>query len=65
VSNGSIDRLMAYRFYYVDERLADGKPMLTGLGGDAHATHFLELSEAKEQREWQQTFVKGQGYIKF
>jgi hypothetical protein len=39
--------------------------MYTGLGGDAHATHFVMLSEGDKQGEWLQTFVKGQGYTKF
>lgn len=53
------------RFYYADERQEDGKPMLQGVGGDAHAAHFLRLAEEKSQLPWQQTFVKGIGYKDF
>jgi hypothetical protein len=44
--------------------MEDGAPMYTGLSGEAHAKHFVELVEG-EQREWLQTFVKGVGYKKF
>jgi hypothetical protein len=39
--------------------------MSTGLSGEAHATHFVELAEGKEQGPWHQTFVGGQGYTHF
>ena len=53
------------RFYYGDERKADGGPAYTDLSGEAHGTHYLELAEGKSQGPWQQTFVKGIGYKKF
>jgi hypothetical protein len=45
--------------------MEDGKPMYAGLSGEAHAKHFVDLVEGKEQGEWLQTFVKGVGYKKF
>jgi hypothetical protein len=45
--------------------MEDGKPMSTGLGGEAHAKHFIDLAEGKEQGPWSQTFVNGQGYKQF
>jgi hypothetical protein len=56
---------MHRRFYYVDERKADGSPPYSGISGEAHGTYFVELSEGKEQGPWHQTFVKGQGYTRF
>jgi hypothetical protein len=53
------------RFYYADQREEDGTPMYTGLSGQAHAEHYVELIEGKEQGSWQQTFVAGKGYRKF
>ena len=55
------------KFYYVDERHADGTPMFTGLGGQAHADMFMALAERKAGADvpWQVTFVSGQGYKAF
>ncbi len=52
------------RFYYADERKADGAPKYQ-IDGDAHADLFWELAEADTQGPWHQTFVKGVGYKKF
>lgn len=52
------------RFYYGDERKADGTPIYR-VNGDAHAEMYLKLAEEKGQGEWMQTFVKGVGYTKF
>ncbi|KAI5918847.1 putative short chain type dehydrogenase [Camillea tinctor] len=54
-----------YKFYYGDERRADGSPMTQGLGGKAHADLYLDLAKDPAQRPWQQTFVAGKGYVKF
>ena len=54
-----------FTFYYCDQRLADGKPMLTGLSGEAHGKLYLELAQDPEQRPWLQTFVKDKGYVEF
>ena len=52
------------RFYYVDERKADGTAIFK-VDGEAHGKLFWELAEAKTQGPWLQTFVKGVGYKTF
>ena len=59
------NRLTACRFYYADQRQADGSPVYNAIDGDAHAELFLELAEGKVQGPWQQTFVSGTGYADF
>ncbi|KAF2640331.1 hypothetical protein P280DRAFT_470015 [Massarina eburnea CBS 473.64] len=54
-----------FKFYYADERKADGSSGGKDIDGDAHAELYIELAEGKTQGPWQQTFVKGKGYIKF
>ncbi|KAI1640670.1 putative short chain type dehydrogenase [Biscogniauxia mediterranea] len=54
-----------YKFYYGDERHADGSNMSSDLSGKAHADLYLELAKDPAQRPWQQTFVAGKGYVKF
>ncbi|PTB75297.1 NAD(P)-binding protein [Trichoderma longibrachiatum ATCC 18648] len=54
----------AGKFYYVDERKADGSAAFK-IDGEAHAKLFWELAEAKTQGPWLQTFVKGVGYKDF
>ena len=58
-------QLTIYRFYYADQRKADGKAVYSAIDGDAHAELFLELAEGKLQGPWQQTFVSGTGYKDF
>ncbi|KFY54220.1 hypothetical protein V496_07323 [Pseudogymnoascus sp. VKM F-4515 (FW-2607)] len=53
------------KFYYSDERKADGTPASLGIDGQAHAELYLQLAEAKSQGPWHQTFVKGVGYKQF
>lgn len=53
-----------YKFYYGDERKADGTAKYR-VDGDAHADLYYKLSEDKTQGPWLQTFVKGVGYTKF
>ncbi|KAG4438110.1 hypothetical protein IFR05_006390 [Cadophora sp. M221] len=53
-----------YKFYYVDERKADGSAKYR-VDGDAHGKIFSELAEAKTQGPWLQTFVKDVGYKDF
>ena len=53
------------RFYYADERQADGSPAGTAIDGPAHADIYTELAEGTTQGPWQQTFVKGIGYKSF
>ncbi|CAL5871784.1 uncharacterized protein PFLUO_LOCUS6037 [Penicillium psychrofluorescens] len=54
-----------FKFYYADERKADGAPAYSQLNGDAHAKLYVELAEHKSQGPWQQTFVKDIGYKHF
>ena len=53
------------RFYYADQRKADGAPAYADVDGEAHAKHYVELAEGKLQGPWQQTFAKGVGYKDF
>ncbi|RDW81860.1 hypothetical protein BP6252_02972 [Coleophoma cylindrospora] len=53
-----------YKFYYVDERKADGTAIFK-VDGEAHGKLFWELAEANTQGPWLQTFVKGVGYKNF
>ena len=53
-----------YRFYYGDERKADGTAIYR-VDGEAHANIYWKLSEEKTHGPWMQTFVKGVGYTKF
>jgi hypothetical protein len=62
----SITELTKSRFYYADERNADGSPAYGKVDGEAHGKHYLHLAEGKSQEAWLQTFVKGGvGYKKF
>ncbi|KAJ5915137.1 hypothetical protein N7454_011249 [Penicillium verhagenii] len=53
-----------YKFYYADERKADGTPKYRVDGG-AHADLYWELAHGETQGPWLQTFVHGQGYKRF
>ncbi|KAF4994648.1 hypothetical protein FGRMN_5645 [Fusarium graminum] len=53
-----------YKFYYADERKADGGPKYS-VDGDAHADLFWDLAQSEQQGPWLQTFVKGEGYKNF
>ncbi|KFY33733.1 hypothetical protein V494_07367 [Pseudogymnoascus sp. VKM F-4513 (FW-928)] len=54
-----------FKFYYSDERKADGAPAYGDIDGEAHAELYLQLAEGKSQGPWLQTFVKGVGYKQF
>jgi hypothetical protein len=58
-------RLIFGRFYYADERSADGRLVGRTISGEAHAKMYKELAESKTQGPWLQTFVKGKGYVNF
>ena len=69
-------RDLDYRFYFVDQRAADGgyttyaqrRPDLAAdaiSDGEAHANYFMELVERADQGPADATFVKGKGYVKF
>ena len=52
------------RFYYADERKADGSAAYQ-ISGDAHGEFFVQLAEGSKQGPWLATFVKGKGYVEF
>ncbi|MCJ1463762.1 hypothetical protein MMC07_002371 [Pseudocyphellaria aurata] len=54
-----------YRFYYADERTAEGAPIGKDVQGDAHAEFYSGLVKKSGVNSYLQTFVKGQGYVKF
>ncbi|KAI1140154.1 NAD(P)-binding protein [Hypoxylon sp. FL0543] len=54
-----------YKFYYVDQRRADGHYVTSDLDGPAHAEVFVELAKDPKQRPWDYTFAKGVGYVAF
>ncbi|KAF2162038.1 hypothetical protein M409DRAFT_58499 [Zasmidium cellare ATCC 36951] len=54
-----------YRFYYVDERFADGRAVVNEIDGQAHADYFYGLVKGTLTSPWWSTFVKGEGYVKF
>ncbi|KAL1893611.1 hypothetical protein Sste5346_006442 [Sporothrix stenoceras] len=53
------------RFYYADERKADGSPAYGAIDGEAHAELYTSLARSSTQGPWLQTFVKGVGYKAF
>ncbi|KAF2714276.1 hypothetical protein K504DRAFT_473371 [Pleomassaria siparia CBS 279.74] len=53
-----------YRFFYADERYADGKLKGMAIDGPAHADFFSQLAN-HEAVPWHATFVKDQGYVEF
>ncbi|MCJ1339264.1 hypothetical protein MMC09_004553 [Bachmanniomyces sp. S44760] len=53
-----------FKFYYGDERKADGSAAFS-VNGEAHGELYVQLAEGKSQGPWQQTFVKGTGYKHF
>lgn len=59
-----IEWLTRHRFYYADERYENGA-YATNVGGDSAAEFYPTLVEGREQGLWNQTFVKGKGYVDF
>jgi hypothetical protein len=57
-------KLTSRRFYYADERKADGTAKYK-VDGEAHAELFWKLAEEKMQGPWLQSFVKDVGYKMF
>lgn len=53
------------RFYYADERSAEGKEVWSAIDGPAHAEFFSKLVHGETQGPVLATFVKGVGYKKF
>ncbi|CAO2657712.1 Nn.00g038380.m01.CDS01 [Neocucurbitaria sp. VM-36] len=54
-----------YRFYYADERLADGKSKGMNIDGPAHGEFFAQLANHEGGVPWHATFVADKGYVKF
>jgi len=54
-----------FRFYFPDERTKDAAPISRDLDGATAAEFYYELAMDKETKEWEQTFVKGVGYVDF
>ncbi|KAF4998997.1 hypothetical protein FGRMN_2796 [Fusarium graminum] len=53
------------KFYYADQRQADGGMGGMGLDGDAHGQFFVKLVQQEDGIPCQATFVPGTGYVKF
>ncbi|KAF2798023.1 putative short-chain dehydrogenase [Melanomma pulvis-pyrius CBS 109.77] len=53
-----------FKFYYADERQADGGATIP-VSGPAAGEAYTELAEKKEQGPWNWTFVEGKGYVEF
>ena len=47
------------RFFFADERKADGSPMTDGPDGQSHADFYLTLAEGKNDLPYFATFVGG------
>lgn len=56
---------MCCRFFYADERNADGSLKGKHLSGPAHAEFYAQLTEQNEKCPWRVTFVEGKGYVEF
>ncbi|KAI2476130.1 hypothetical protein Ptr902_12406 [Pyrenophora tritici-repentis] len=54
-----------WRFFYADQRLSDGAPMLNGVSGPAHGELYAQLVQHEGDIPWLVTFVQGKGYVKF
>jgi hypothetical protein len=52
--------LIGIRFFYAEERTAEGSPMGATPGGDSHADMFLRLAQGSEDLPYYITFVDGQ-----
>lgn len=53
------------RFYYADQRDADGSPVYNRIDGPAHGKFYAELAQGVDDIPWLATFVKDQGYKDF
>ncbi|KAF2004253.1 hypothetical protein P154DRAFT_552126 [Amniculicola lignicola CBS 123094] len=65
---GVADTLYAargFRFFYADERFADGKLKGGSIDGPAHAEFYARLAKQDGNVPWHATFVKDTGYAKF
>lgn len=56
--------LIDYRFYYADERQANGGPTIP-VSGSAAGKAYVYLAEKQEQGPWDYTFMEDKGYVEF
>ncbi|KAI1332334.1 putative short chain type dehydrogenase [Xylariaceae sp. FL0255] len=54
-----------FKFYFTDERLADGRPAGQGIDGPAHGDLYLSLAHEEKQSHWLVTFTKEEGRKNF
>ncbi|KAI0834765.1 hypothetical protein F5Y06DRAFT_147693 [Hypoxylon sp. FL0890] len=54
-----------FRFFYADERQADGKLIGAALDGPAHGEFYVQLANHEGNVPWHATFVKGKGCVQF
>ena len=54
-----------YKFYFPDQRFADGSLAGEQMSGEALAERMLALVEDPVQQAWYHTFVQGKGYVDF
>ncbi|KAE8831618.1 hypothetical protein HRS9139_05860 [Pyrenophora teres f. teres] len=52
-------------FFYADQRLPDGAPMMNGVNGAAHGDLYAQLVQHESDVPWLVTFVHDKGYVKF
>ena len=52
-------------WYFADERFEGGESMMTHIDGENHAKYYWTLANERTQKPWNQTFVKGKGYVSF
>ncbi|GAP85630.1 putative short-chain dehydrogenase reductase SDR [Rosellinia necatrix] len=64
VADGTYSK-QGYRFFYADERKADGGSVGSEIDGPAHADFYAQLANREGEVPWLATFVKGKGYVKF
>ncbi|KAK7757474.1 hypothetical protein SLS62_000489 [Diatrype stigma] len=54
-----------FRFFYADERHADGRTKGMELDGPAHGEFYAQLANHEGTVPWHATFVKDKGYVEF
>ncbi|OTA60750.1 hypothetical protein K449DRAFT_383480 [Hypoxylon sp. EC38] len=53
------------RFFYADQRQADGQIIGAALDAPAHGEFYAQLANHEGNVPWHATFVKGKGYVQF
>ncbi|OTA97722.1 hypothetical protein M434DRAFT_18894 [Hypoxylon sp. CO27-5] len=54
-----------FRFFYADQRQADGQLIGAAVDGPAHGEFYAQLANHEGNVPWHATFVKGKGYVQF